>query len=98
MDAISRLDARHLRKWKYLKKVLEEFAISKVARCQDGGRLYGLFSVILDLTLTNGQKAKTLEEESCVIKKYIDDMVSLFMQIGSFSIVQMKKNRRKGRW
>ena len=80
MDTISRFDARHSHERNYLKKIFERFAQQKVCH-QDGSRMYGIFSTVLDFVLTNEQKLKALGKENCVLKKCIDDMVSLFMQV-----------------
>ena len=68
------LEAKYVRRRRYLRKVLKEFKM-KVDR-QEAGRLYGLFKALLDFLLVNEQRVAHLEEENSALKARIVKMVS----------------------
>ena len=72
---IGGLEAKYVRRRRYLRKVLKEFKM-KVDR-QEAGRLYGLFKALLDFLLVNEQRVAHLKEENSALKARIAKMVSL---------------------
>ena len=69
------LEAKYVRRRRYLRKVLKEFTVT-VDR-QGAGRLYVLFKALLDFFLVNEQRVAHLKEENSALKARIAKMVSL---------------------
>ena len=100
---IGGLEAKYVRRRRYLRKVLKEFKM-KVDR-QEAGRLYGLFKALLAFMLINEQKVAALEKENGALKARIAKMVSpttmhfllCFPSNGINKCFLIRKNKRKNR-